>query len=136
MFDQSVTAQGYSTEKTTYSFTDKNFVKEQVFYRIKQVDLDELFGYSIVVRVNNSGLYQGFAPFPNPTMDKIRFSSKEEVTKLILTSNDYTVNRELKVVKIHDQMYEVDLTPFKNGNYVLTTVTAQGSSNAFKLIKK
>lgn len=136
MFDQSVSAQGYSTAKTSYAYTDKDFLKEQVYYRIKQVDLDELFGYSTVVRVNNAGFYQGFTPFPNPTTDKIRFSSKEEVTKLILTSNDYTVNRELKVVKIHEQMYEVDLIPFKNGNYVLTTFTAQGDKNAFKVIKK
>lgn len=136
IFDQSVMAQGYSTEKINYEFTDRNFLNGQVYYRIKQVDLDGLFAYSDVMRVNNNNFVKGFSPFPNPTTDKIRFFSKSEVTKIVLTSNDYSVNHEMNIVKIHDQMYEVELSVFRNGNYILTAYKNSGEREAFKIIKK
>src|SRR5690606_37332966 len=53
MFDNSVQAQGNSTEMHTYNFTDKRVMASKMYYRIRQVDLDEAFAYSDVMRVDN-----------------------------------------------------------------------------------
>ncbi|MEX2593022.1 MAG: PA14 domain-containing protein [Anditalea sp.] len=136
IFDNSVQAQGFSTEKTSYQFTDHNFMSGQVYYRIKQVDMDAAFAYSDVMRVNNYTFQHGFLPFPNPTVDKIRFFSKNEVTKLILTNHDYSVNKELEMVQLNENVYEVDLAMVKSGYYILSAFKRSAEKEIFKIIKK
>ncbi|HLW19915.1 MAG TPA: hypothetical protein VKX33_06315, partial [Cyclobacteriaceae bacterium] len=136
MFDNSVLAQGNSTEKISYDFTDNQFMASKVYYRIRQVDLDGAYEYSEVMRVDNPFYATGFLPFPNPTMDKIRFFSKSEVVGLWLVSNDYLVNKEVKPEMMNDNRYEVDLVGLKPGNYVIVVETRDGEKDVFKVIKK
>jgi hypothetical protein len=136
MFDNSVQAEGYSTEKITYQGMDSNFMGNQVYYRIKQLDADGAFAYSDIVRVHNSSFSVAYLPFPNPTIDKIRFFSNSEVTKLTLVSHDFSVNKEIALVRIQDNLYEVDLMAFRRGNYMLFAHKQQGEIEVFKVIKK
>jgi hypothetical protein len=136
IFDHSIQAQGYSTEKTFYQFSDNSFTKEKVYYRIRQVDMDSTFAYSDVMRVKNYSVQQEFLPFPNPTLEKIRFFSKQEVTKLTLTNHDYSVHRELEAVKVKEKLYEADLTTAKGGYYILSVFKKNGEKEMFKVIKK
>src|SRR5690554_329512 len=136
LFDNSVQAQGYSTEKVIYQFTDTQFMDSKVYYRIRQVDLDGAFAYSDVMRVDNPFYVKSYLPFPNPTMDKIRFFSGKEVVGVSLVSNDYLINKSLKPEKLHDNRYEVDLVGLKPGNYVIVVQTLDGERDVFKVTKK
>ena len=136
MFDRSVQAQGNSTELNTYYFTDKRVMASKVYYRIRQVDLDDAFAYSDVMRVDNPHYVKSYLPFPNPTVDKVRFFSVTEVLGVSLVSNDYLLNRHIKFEKLHDDRYEVDLVSLRPGNYVIVVETADGRRDVFKVIKK
>ncbi len=136
LFDSSVQAQGNSTEMHTYKFTDKRVMASKIYYRIKQVDLDEAYEYSEVMRVDNPYFVRSYLPFPNPTVDKIRFFSASEVIAVSLISNDYLLNRGVGLEKLHDNRYEVDLVGLKPGNYVILVETLDGRRDVFKVIKK
>lgn len=136
MFDHSVRAQGYSTQKKVYQFADTQFMSSKVYYRIRQIDLDGAFAYSDVMRVDNSHYVKSYLPFPNPTMDKIRFYSPTEVVHVSLVNSDYLLNYSLKPKKMPDNRYEVDLVGLKPGNYVVIVQTSDGGKDIFKVIKK
>ncbi len=108
----------------------------KVYYRIKQVDLDEAFAYSEVMRVDNPFYSKNFMPFPNPTMDKIRFFSATTVLGVSLISNNYVLYRNMHPERLHDNRYEVDLSGLKPGNYVVLLQKEGGATESFKVIKK
>ncbi|NWF88369.1 MAG: T9SS type A sorting domain-containing protein [Ignavibacteriaceae bacterium] len=63
-----VKGHGTTTEKSSYSFTDKNPEAGKYFYRLKQVDLNGQFNYSKEVEIDVKPAYQ-FAldqNYPNP----------------------------------------------------------------------
>ncbi len=136
MFDSRVQAQGMSTQKITYSYADGKFLNNQVYYRIKQVDLDGSFAYSDVTRVNNPSFARPFHPFPNPTFEKIRFFSQGRILRLTLISNNDYLAKELRFEKLHADMYEADLSGLKSGNYIITVHQEHGGMEVFKIIKK
>lgn len=136
MFDSSVQAQGNSTAMYTYHFTDKRVMASKIYYRIKQVDLDEAYEYSEVMRVDNPHYVKSFLPYPNPTMDKIRIFSQATVVGVSLVSNDYSVFRSVNSTRLHDNRYEIDLAGLKPGNYVVMVQKEGGETETFKVIKK
>src|SRR5690606_21362016 len=133
---KNVTAQGYATQQTNYQIIDQNVNAQLAYYRINQVDLDGVFSYSDVLRVHNLHVPKGFLPFPNPTVDNIRFFSKTEVVQVDLISNHYSVYREMDFARVHDNMYELDLTVMKSGNYIFTVHQRDGEKMFLKIIKK
>jgi hypothetical protein len=135
MFDNSVQAQGNSTELHTYHFTDRRVMASKVYYRIRQVDLDEAFAYSDVMRVDNPFYVQSFVPFPNPTTDKIRFFSHQNVVGVSLISHDYLTHRTMDPVRLHDKRYEVDLGGLKAGVYLFIVRKEDGETETFRIIK-
>jgi len=63
-----VSGKGTTTEKTFYSYTDKNEKPGKYLYRLKQIDFDGAFSYSNEIQVEVTGpkdfaLYQNY---PNP----------------------------------------------------------------------
>ena len=136
MFDGSTQAQGNSTELHTYNYTDKRVMASKIYYRIKQVDMDEGYEYSEVMRVDNPYYVKSFLPYPNPTTDKIRIFSQTAVVAASLISNDYSVFRSTKPALLHDNRYEVDLVGLKPGNYLVVLQKEGGETETFKVIKK
>lgn len=136
VFDKSVSAQGTSTEKVNYAFKDEQFTGSKVYYRIRQVDLDDAFEYSKVMRVDNPYYVKSFLPFPNPTVEKILFYSPQEVVKLFIISNSITPHEELKPNRLSDSRYEVNLSRYRPGTYVILVQTKDGGKEVFKVIKK
>jgi hypothetical protein len=60
---------GTTTEKSTYTFTDKNINKGDYYYRLKQIDFDGTYSYSRIINVNAGGKnlsYRLEQNYPNP----------------------------------------------------------------------
>src|SRR5690606_9849689 len=107
-----------------------------VYYRIKQLDLDGSFAYSDVMRVVNHSFARKLHPYPNPTSEKIRFFSPREVSQLSLFNNTLVTDRDVAFEKLHDDVYEADLSGVKNGNYLLKVHQKDGGTEVYKIIKK
>lgn len=75
---------GDSNEPQAYSFLDVEAVTGDVYYRLKQVDLDGSFAYSPVVSTSFNTI-SGFEVFPNPATDWVSVTSSERVELLDLT---------------------------------------------------
>ncbi len=64
-----VKGNGTTTERSVYTFTDKNIESDNYYYRLKQIDFDGTYSYSPIVKVNtgiNNLLYKLVQNYPNP----------------------------------------------------------------------
>jgi hypothetical protein len=118
-----IPAQGISTESTLYQFTDSSVDKERMFYRIKQVDLDGTKDYSIAVRIDNLSIQNKMMPYPNPTVDRVRFYSEDDVLLVQVSSFSGNVNYRAAFDSVGRHLYELDLSNQHNGQYVITVET-------------
>jgi hypothetical protein len=84
-----VGSKGNSSITQQYSFTDLSPLNPVSYYRIKQVDIDNKFSYSYIVKVNlKSNNYKNLVLYPNPAQNVIKLifnSTTEEKLKLELT---------------------------------------------------
>jgi hypothetical protein len=83
-----VSGKGTTTEKTFYSFKDKNEKPGTYLYRLKQVDFDGTFSYSNEVEIEVTGpkefaLYQNY---PNP------FNPSTTIKFALLVKTNLTLN--------------------------------------------
>ncbi|HSI78291.1 MAG TPA: PA14 domain-containing protein [Lunatimonas sp.] len=130
-----VAARGFSTESNTYQVSDATFLRERSFYRVKQVDLDGTMDYSEIIRIDNHSFRNKLLPYPNPTVDRVRFYSAEEVLMIQVTSHDARVNTRANFEQIDQNIYELDFSQMQNSHYVITIVT-KDSRKSHKIIKK
>jgi hypothetical protein len=72
-----VLAKGSGQAITYYSFQDRNTPASLLFYRIKQLDADEKFQYSQIVKITVPGMNKGLAVYPNPVNNTATFFSQE-----------------------------------------------------------
>lgn len=69
-----VAAAGFSSSELRYSFTDINPQGSLLLYRLKQVDKDDKYKYSGIVRINAAGTEKGITAYPNPFNDQFSAS--------------------------------------------------------------
>jgi hypothetical protein len=80
------TAAHNSIGKSDYSWLDAVPLHGTNFYRIKSVDLDGKYGYSIIIRVNLNQSGKGISVYPNPVQNGyVSFQSAD------LQKGDYTL---------------------------------------------
>ena len=128
-----VNGKGTATEKTSYTFVDKNVNAGKYFYRLKQVDYNGVFDYSQVVEINFS-VPQEFSlaqNYPNPFNPTTRLSFGLPVESDITLSVYNSIGELVKVVAkgtlqagTHNMNFEAAGLP--SGIY-LYTLNAKGS---------
>jgi hypothetical protein len=106
-----VDAKGESKELETYTYTHTNPLAVNL-YRLKMVDLDETFAYSAIKSLNFDGQEQ-LNVYPNPTVDRIKVSSNQQVTNVKV----YAQTGALVLNATPDSANEVDLTKLSQGTY-------------------
>ena len=106
-----VEAKGESKELETYAYTHTNPFAVNL-YRLKMVDLDETFAYSAIKSLNFDGQEQ-LNVYPNPTVDRIKVSSNQQVTNVKV----YAQTGALVLNATPDSANEVDLTKLAQGTY-------------------
>jgi hypothetical protein len=76
-----VKATQQNTEQNSYSFTDYNIAQPNLYFRLKQVDIDGNFTLSNVVALKRTELNaeNGFALLKNPVVDNVSFAVKSSL---------------------------------------------------------
>lgn len=92
-----VAGKGAIKARTDYSYMDDAAPARRVYYRLKNVDLDETFDYSDVVTVVVAGKTGGLAVYPNPVVDnRITVNLPESGSPSYLVLLDQVGNQVLK----------------------------------------
>ena len=61
----SISGAGNSNAVRTYTYTDKTFTGNISYYRLKQVDVNEMWKYSSIISIKNDKLNMCISLFPN-----------------------------------------------------------------------
>ena len=84
-----VSAKGFSSIISNYSYTDKSPLAGTAYYRLKEVDLDGKFIYSNVAVVSGDNNAQPLVVYSNPFVDQVRVKvNVDKADDLVLTITD------------------------------------------------
>jgi hypothetical protein len=119
-----------------YSFTDRKPVNGRNYYRLKMIDRDETFDYSIVRTLDfGTGNIQ-IALYPNPAADQINViaDDMETIARVEIIDNNGKVvyDREKEHTGIESK---ISLKHFDAGNYVVRLTLQDGSVTSVKIVK-
>jgi len=112
-----VSSNGNSSTKKSYSFNDKNENAGTTYYRQKNVDLNGKFTYSEIRSVKGIGAVNDVTVFPNPA----RANSKVSVVGVTANSSIQLLDFSGKVLKNINSTTNntLDLSGVKNGTYLI-----------------
>lgn len=129
----SVNAAGYSVEKKNYFFTDALPLTGDNYYRLKQVDADGKFSYSIIRVVKTNDVWS-VKIYPNPVVNNaLQLESNKRVLAIKITD----INGKLLLNKNpSDNSYKINLTGFAGGFYIMQLVNETGEIKNAPFIKK
>ncbi|HRB18598.1 MAG TPA: T9SS type A sorting domain-containing protein, partial [Chitinophagales bacterium] len=133
-----VNGNGNSSMLINYSFIDEQPENGINYYRLKQVDYDGTFEYTIVVAVTHNSSIEKNNPveisvFPNPTTDVLWVKSNYSTPTVSQENIDvYNTNGQQVYSTPHQEnLQQVDLKYYENGMYYLKI-----GKQTFKIIKK
>lgn len=122
-----------TTEKQTYFFVHKVNHSENVFYRIKQVDINGGHSFSWVVsqRIPKEA-NKPLLIYPNPTERYVYFQGKDLSRDPLFVFNSFglEVHAEVTVESASAHRYKIDLHKLPKGIYILK------NSNYVRIIQK
>lgn len=130
-----VTAQGNTSVKTKYAYTDRAPEAGVNYYRLKMVDLDNSFEYSQVKSVRiafatNVNIY------PNPAAKEVHVSVPVATNLVRLMNTAGQVLQERKSVAARTTV-SFDVSSYAGGTYMIQILQADGSAqNGLLLIAK
>lgn len=115
-----------------YSYTDKEYLHEQVYYRIREADKDGKFAYSAVLRLDADAGYNRVIAYPSPT-NRILYIGNVEKSKLSNISL-YAISGDL--VKNWNQPQDsYDLGTLAPGIYILKVTLTDGTNQTIRIKK-
>jgi Secretion system C-terminal sorting domain len=131
-----VAASGFSSMPVTYYFNDASPASGADEYRIKSVDKDGSYGYSIieVVRV---GAMSKVSVFPNPAKDYANITLSEGATavnvsiRLFSQSGQVLLEKQVNVAGV--TTVSIPVSGYPQGNYIIVVTGADGSQQTTKL---
>ncbi|WP_051211286.1 T9SS type A sorting domain-containing protein [Runella zeae] len=115
-----------------YSFLDSSPLQGLNYYRLKQVDFDGKYSYSVIRDIRAKGQGHSFRVYPNPATNevKIELPQEEEI------NNGELLDLTGRIVKRYaagsDKVSIIDLRP---GVYILKIKTQTGASYQQRIIK-
>jgi hypothetical protein len=131
-----VAAVGNSNIVSNYNFTHLKPVTGFNFYRVKQIDIDGSFKYSVIVKVLNRNDIKQTIIAPNPVVDVLNIV--EPSTTFIGTVEVYDSKGTLvirKNINADEQVYSLPVSILAKGNYVLK-VNYKTSSKTISFVKQ
>ncbi len=114
-----------------YSFNDPNTLADVSFYRIKMIDKDNSFSFSVVKPVKGTSQASDFTIFPNPSTGnaKISITNASEPTKVMIFDNSGRVVKQTGFTNSNS----VDINNLPRGVYFVKVI---GESTGVSSIKK
>ncbi|SDG29102.1 Por secretion system C-terminal sorting domain-containing protein [Dyadobacter soli] len=127
-----VSAAGESAERRDYSFRDPIRRSGMQYYRLKMVDSDGTYAYSMIrnIEMETGGT---ISAFPNPVVDKLVIGSQEALTSVKVTSLSGQVMLE---VSKPQPGREFSMKQYPAGTYLVQVQTAAGKTQAIKIVKQ
>lgn len=129
-------AAGYSTDISNYNFTHDVAVTGFNYYRIKQMDLDGKFTYSVIVSVLlNEGLKQTILA-PNPVNDILNVVEPKQI--FTRSAEIFNASGSLlicKTVNADVQIYSIPVSKLVKGLYILR-INYNKESKSIRFIKE
>ncbi len=132
----SVNAAGNTSSNSIYDFTHSNPASGINYYRIKQIDNDGRFKYSVVVKLiyENANSFSKISIYPNPASNFITVKLPEN-EKVLLQIFDAQGKQVMTQNVANQASVKLDVTLLAKGNYVLRLSDGKGlySSSFIKL---
>ncbi|WP_377531837.1 T9SS type A sorting domain-containing protein [Pontibacter rugosus] len=128
-----VTGQGSSSSIMNYTFLDEAPVAGTSYYRLKQVDLDDSFSYSIVEAVTRSVAHM-VNVHPTITSDVLLVNTDKKLQQAMII--DLMGKRHLITVLPHKlSRHTIPVSSLSKGTYILVLLDADGQRHSTKFIK-
>jgi hypothetical protein len=119
--------------KNQYGYVHSNITGPVLFYRLKQLDLDEKFEYSAIVKVN-IGKEPQITLYPNPATDFIRLKniSPAGISQLQLID---AAGKQLMTFTTNNQM-QYTINTLKPGFYLLKLLKTDNTVIVLQFLKQ
>lgn len=124
-----------ATNSAAYSFVDNQPINVIAFYRLKEVDADGKFKYSVIVKLNLNRS-ASLRVYPSPAKDQVTIEHAITARgSLSITTAD---GRIVKQVDLKPELNQtiVDVSGLKAGLYIVRFINAGGQAETTKLIKE
>ncbi|QES87495.1 T9SS type A sorting domain-containing protein [Rhizosphaericola mali] len=116
----------------SYSFTDNNFSKGSIYYKLRQVDLDGKSTYSKVISLQANNEKQTLL-FPNPATSSITIQNASiGATYKLISMAGKIVNSGI----VNNQQQTIDISTLPSGIYWIQIIINSKSISNLKFIKK
>jgi Repeat of unknown function (DUF5650)/Secretion system C-terminal sorting domain len=99
-----------------YTFIDLNSLQDIAFYRIRQVDRNNRFSYSSIIKLSITNFPSSISVYPNPAKDIIIISGSVAGSKALLTDVSGKILQELTITHTS---FTADLHRYVSGLYLL-----------------
>ena len=119
------------TPGNDYSFTHANPAKGVNLYRLKMIDLDGKYTYSLVCQVSFDGS-NGIVIYPNPASDYINIQTDNPGTIRMAKLSDWNGKTVLSIGHLPNDS-RIDIKGMAPGIYVLTIFYQDGSKESYKV---
>jgi trimeric autotransporter adhesin len=121
-----------NAQETNYSFTDEYMLNGTNIYRLREVDMNGVTRYSIVVTMSSMQMKSSMEVYPNPTVASINFSVPSAIPQPVLvqvysmtgvmvitTQNQLVAGNNLETLTVGN---------LRAGNYILKVSSQDGST--------
>ncbi len=128
-------AAGNSNSTSYYNFTHLKPVAGFNYYRIKQIDINGAYKYSVIVKVLNKNDIKETIIAPNPVADILNVV--EPASIFIISMDVYDTKGSLlihKNIQSDVQVYSLPVSLLKTGNYILK-INYKNDSKTVRFIK-
>lgn len=129
-----IKGKGTTTETQYYEFMDKALIAPVLYYRLKQVDLDEQFQYSKILIVKVKKTKEQFGEFyPNPSASKIvnleyYADDNQNITVSVFDMSGKVILSQIKALSKANNNLTIDFQSLKTGIYIIQLNNNQGST--------
>lgn len=115
-----VPGNGNSSENSQYEFVDINPEVGRNHYRLKQMDIDHNYVYSLTIEVAFDAINSHVRIYPNPVQDKVKIEG-DYLSYDQLDIRD-AANHLMKSYDLNEEAQEIDLSNLVNGIYIFQFV--------------
>lgn len=121
---------GNSNQLQKYEFADVNTIKGNVYYRLKQTDIDGRFKLSELIAVESCKGVVDVMVYPNPANDIVHVKCASAITLEIYNM----LGEKLSEEKLSTGTNKIDISTFSNGTYFFKLSDADATLQFSKVV--
>jgi hypothetical protein len=123
-----------ASQRSQYTFTDKQLLKGVAYYRIRAIDNDGSYKFSVTRAINNRTKDISYAIYPNPAKDVLIVKNLEGTNTISLI--DATGKTVLRTAPTNNNMVSLAISNIPTGMYTVLIHNGTESSSLKLVIEK